>query len=194
MKAKEVFLFYFLTFLNGIRHITDNCRVQVLGEKTFFFPAMTDGQTADDYNKKIKKLILENQKDFSLWLLDEIGRKDALLQQLKREVAQQQIEMQRTQLQIGENCRTWERQNYINYTSPYFDNVDYVGTNQMLFESQGIGAEIVAEKTALYNQHMATRTTLQHLSSFVTTNITTILCECKYDRTNKLYVCYISVK
>ena len=63
MKAKEIYLFFFLTFLNDIRHITDNCRVQAHGEKFHFFPVMTDGQTADDYNKKIRKLILENKKD-----------------------------------------------------------------------------------------------------------------------------------
>ena len=194
MKAKEIYLFFFLTFLNDIRHITDNCRVQAHGEKFRFFPVMTDGQTADDYNKKIRKLILENKKDFPLWLRNEIDKEKSFLQKLKYEVALQQLEMQRTQLQIEQNCRAWEYQQYIHYNSPYFDNVDYVGTNQVLCESQGIGAEIIAEKTVLYNQHMAVKTTLEQLLAFVTTHRITISCKCEYNHSIKLYVCYISVK
>ena len=37
MKAKEIYLFFFLTFLNDIRHITDNCRVQANGVFYFSF-------------------------------------------------------------------------------------------------------------------------------------------------------------
>lgn len=188
MKAKEILLFFFLTFLNGIRHVTDNCRVLAHGEKFRFFPVMTDGQSTDDFNKKIKKLTLENQKDFPLWLQEEIGKKEAFLRKLTHEVALQQLEIQRTQLLIEQNCRAWEYQQYFNYNTPYFDNADYVGTNQVLCESQGIGAQIISEKTALYNQHMATKTTLQQILTFVTTHNISISCKCEYDRSSKLYV------
>lgn len=194
MKAKEVYLFYFLTFLNGIRHVTDNCRVQAHGENFRFFPVMTDGQTADDYNKKIRKLLLENQRDFPLWLQEEICKIDACLQKLSREVALQRLEMQRTQLLIEHNCIAWEYQQYISYTSPYFNNVDYVGENQTLCESQGISAKIIAEKTVSYQQNLAAKTTLEKLLAIVKTYNITISCKCEYDRSLKFYVCYLNVK
>lgn len=102
--------------------------------------------------------------------------------------------MQRTQLQIEQNCRALEYQQYINCISPYFDNVDYVGTNQMLCESQSVGAEILAEKRALYNRHFATKKTLEQLFTLVTTHNITISCKCVYDRSLKFYVCYVNIK
>ena len=194
MKVNEIYIFYFLTFLNEIHHVTDNCRVQVLGKKIFFFPAMADGQTADDYNKKIKKMILENQKDFSMWLQTKVNNEKDSLRKLQHEISLQQLEIHRTQLQIEQNCRALEYQQYVHWNSPYFDNVDYVGTNQILCEQQGISANIIAEKTALFNQHIATKTTLEQLLELVATQKISISCICKYERSLKIYICYINIK